>query len=328
MELASLLDIIFTNESFNDRPPVLIDVGASGSLPREWQLIAKYSVCVAFDPDDREMSFMEKEKSSFKKLFVINRIVTDTDETETDFYLTNSPYCSSALLPDHLALSKWQFEHLFDVQRKIRMGAVHLNNILKELKLPYVDWFKSDSQGLDLRLFKSLAQLQNTVLVVNFEPGFIDAYLGEDKISDVLRYMESLPFWISSFQPRGTKRLNGSFLQKYLNKDEVNNIGNGTVTSACWAEITYLNDFNPSTNFGQRELLLGCAFSLILKQYGFAIELALWGKENTHDKVFDDIITYIKSFDFSHKGPNNYSQISFVKKIIRNLSHRIQKPFK
>ena len=34
--------------------PVLIDIGASGTIHEKWETLAKYSVCIAFDADSRD----------------------------------------------------------------------------------------------------------------------------------------------------------------------------------------------------------------------------------------------------------------------------------
>ena len=53
---------------------------------------------------------------------------------------------------------------------------------MKELEIKSFDWFKTDSQGTDLRLFKSIGEtLIPKIIVAEFEPGFINSYLGEDK---------------------------------------------------------------------------------------------------------------------------------------------------
>ena len=43
------------------RPPILVDVGASAGLPVDWELIAPYSICIAFDADTRDFSISESE---------------------------------------------------------------------------------------------------------------------------------------------------------------------------------------------------------------------------------------------------------------------------
>lgn len=101
-----MIEKILKREDFRNQPPVLIDIGASGEIHSKWREIAPYSICVAFDADDREMTFTEKNSSGFKKLVTINRIVTDKPDKEVDFFLTRSPFCSSTLEPDLEKLSK------------------------------------------------------------------------------------------------------------------------------------------------------------------------------------------------------------------------------
>jgi len=44
--MKDLINRIFAPESLVNKPPVLLDIGASGSLPAQWQLIAHYSICM------------------------------------------------------------------------------------------------------------------------------------------------------------------------------------------------------------------------------------------------------------------------------------------
>ncbi len=63
--------------------------------------------------------------------------------------------------------------------KKVELNSIHIQKALDNAKLDYVDWFKSDSQGIDLRLFKSLDEkIRSKILLAEFEPGIIDAYIG------------------------------------------------------------------------------------------------------------------------------------------------------
>ena len=71
---------------------------------------------------------------------------------------------------------------------------------MKILKINKIDWFKTDSQGIDLRLFKSLnIEIQNKVIVAEFEPGIIDAYKNEDKLYRLVGYMSNQEFLVVRF---------------------------------------------------------------------------------------------------------------------------------
>src|SRR5687767_10337238 len=96
-----IISAILESKYFLDKPPVLIDIGASGEINIKWKLVAPYSTCIAFDADDRDFNLKEVNDSRFRKLITINRIVTADDRKELNFYLTSSPYCSSLLMPDY-----------------------------------------------------------------------------------------------------------------------------------------------------------------------------------------------------------------------------------
>jgi hypothetical protein len=294
MTEGQLFEQVFQHRDLLSHPPVLIDIGASGSIHKQWQQIAKYAVCIAFDADDRDMDYINDKAKNFRQLHIINKIVTDNNEPEADFYLTSSPYCSSLLKPDSKGLAQWRFAPLFSIDKIVKLPAISLKKTLADLNIEYVDWFKSDSQGLDTRLFKNIEQMQSAALIADFEPGFIDAYTGEDKIKDLLGYMETMPFWLSRFVTGQNQRCSAQSLTSDFNFVEIEQLLNRTQSSPIWAEITYINNFKDPQLNTERYYLLGCVFAIILKQYSFAAELAIKGRSLKNNNLFNMIISYLK----------------------------------
>ncbi len=268
MELISLIEKVLTTKELIEKPPVLLDIGASGEIHPEWRLIAKHSVCVAFDADSRDFNSLETN-SGYKKIHLINAIVSNKTAKTTQFYLTSSPHCSSSLYPLNSKLESWSFSDLFKVEKTIELNNVSLAEVLKEKNINYIDWFKTDSQGTDLRLFNSLSEdLQKNAIIAQFEPGIIDAYKGEDKFHSVLAYMDSMPYWASEINIMGSKRISKTTIEKYkLNADTAFNIPN----SSCWGEITYFNSFEHKNS--NRDILLAWVFGTIKQQHGFALDV-------------------------------------------------------
>jgi hypothetical protein len=277
-----IIDTILSSVFFSKQPPVLIDIGASGEINTKWKAIAPYAICIAFDADDRDFKVDEKVNTSYKKLIVFNRIVTAEAISNTSFYLTTSPYCSSLLKPEIEKLNPWVFKDLFKVEKVATLPAITLADTLQQAGITYIDWFKSDTQGTDLRLFKSLSSdLSDQVLAAEFEPGIIDAYEGEDKLFVVMQEMHNRNFWLSSMDVKGTQRVNpdytktmGSFVSERLIRK-----------SPCWAEVTYLRQTFPAT---QRQLLLLYVFALLEKQFGFALEVIDYAMGRYNDPIFQD----------------------------------------
>jgi len=284
----NIIDKILIRKEFVDNPPVLLDIGASGSIHPKWKDIARYSICIAFDADDREIGYTVKESSGFKKLYIYNKIVTDKIIGKSEFYLTKSPYCSSLLQPNHESLNNWAFAELFEIEKKVILKAVALPMVLKEIGIHKIDWFKTDSQGIDLRLFDCLGdECINRVLVAEFEPGIINAYEGEDKLWRLMAYMDKHPFWMADINILGTQRICRETINAKLTALDKKMIHILLKTSPCWGEVVYFNMFPAYVMYlDKRDFLLGWIFAVIERQYGFALEIAIGGYKRFDDPIF------------------------------------------
>lgn len=289
----NIIEKILLRKEFNADPPILIDIGASKTLPKEWSQIAKYSISIAFEADEREIGYIVNEKSKYRKLYIYNCIVSDKRKGKNNFYLTNSPYCSSLLEPDRESLKNWDFCNLFNIKRKVTLNSIALPIVLKELNIKRVDWFKADSQGTDLRLFKSLGEnIINKVLVADFEPGIIDAYKGEDKLHKTLAYMDNFSFFVNDLKTGGSLRINERIISNRFSKSERKILRFVSKKSPCWAEISYLNTFEKIERFSKRDFFLGWIFSLVKNQLCFASEIAIKGWEKFKDPIFLELERY------------------------------------
>jgi len=281
----NIIEMVLSQPEFKESPPVLVDIGASGSLHQKWQEIARFSTCIAFDADSRDMGHTLQASEEYYNLHVFNTIVTEKSEGKADFYLTRSPYCSSLLEPDLEMLQSWAFAPLFEIQDRIRLKCRTLLTVLGELGLSRVDWFKTDSQGTDLRLFNSLGQsIIDRVLIAEFEPGIMDSYKGEDKLHALMSYMELQPFWISDMECNGTQRVSQKIINLYF-PGESENMGMYLRKVPFWVNITYLNSFE-NNSLSKRDFLLGWVFATIERHHGFALELAHCGERKFNDPLF------------------------------------------
>lgn len=277
---------ILNYDECKEKPPVLIDVGASGYLNPEWKKISNQSICIAFDADNRDFSYIEKLKSSFLKLHSINKIVS-INQGQKNIYLTKAPYCSSTLPPSTDKVNAWSFGELFEVQQTIKIQTVTISQILEESSINYIDWIKLDSQGTDLRIFKSLgSEIILKVCIAEFEPGIMDSYQGEDKMHSLMSFMDKNPFWLSDLDIKGPQKLKTSTLNNYFNKVEKKLLSCYLKESAFWGEMTYINSFEQDKLNNIRDLFIGWIFCTIKKQHGFALELADKGLDSFKDDRF------------------------------------------
>jgi hypothetical protein len=291
--MKSLIKKILNEPELKEKPPVLLDIGASGQVHHKWKQIARYSICLAFDADERDFRFVEKEHSNFRKLYVFNCAALDKDINKSEFFLTKSPYCSSVLEPNIEKLKLQVISNLFEVEKKVQLNSIHIQKALDKAKLDYVDWFKTDSQGIDLRLFNALNEpIKSKILVAEFEPGIIDAYLGEDKLHSVIRELCDSGFWLSDIIVKGAARLPKEILDSEFRGSIVKKFIKESLKKAPgWGELTFINSFENS-ELGRREFLLGWLFSSIERHHSFALVIAITGI----DRFGPDVFSHLKSY--------------------------------
>jgi hypothetical protein len=294
--LNKILSKILNQPELKEKPPVLVDIGASERIHHKWTKIAHYSICIAFDADDRDFKFVEKEQSNFRKLFIHNCVASNLDESKVDFYLTKSPYCSSILEPDIKKLKPYSHSNLFEVEKKIKINSMHIQKAIDTANIDYVDWFKTDSQGIDLRLFNAITEtIRKKILVAEFEPGIIDAYYTEDKLYSIVDQLTKCGFWLSDIKIKGVPR----FPKEYLDSEFKVNIFRKLIKESLkkapgWGEVTFINSFE-NDGLGKREYLLGWLFSTLEKHHSFAFILAQNGYERFNYKLFIELKQFSKS---------------------------------
>lgn len=310
--------------------PVLVDIGASGSPPRIWERVASHSIYVGFDPDEREIR--EIHEGRFLKATIINEAVISDADDEVVLYLTASPYCSSTLRPDHASLSNYLFSDLFTVERLTKVRATSLDAVIDRLSLPGIDWFKTDSQGTDLRLFNNLrAEVRSRVLAVDIEPGLIDAYVGEDLFVDAHRELTRSGFWLSNLNVCGAIRMQRSTLEKMTTRNKELNDGFIEKTirkSPGWCEARYLRtiEWLAQGDFAKRDYVLLWVFALLDGQSGFAIDLGieyeqLFGTDDVSQVMQDEPIVLMRR-------ARQVMRFAAVKSFPLRIMHRIMRPFK
>ena len=122
--------------------------------------------------------------------------------------------------------------------------------------------------------------------MAELEPGILDAYFGEDKLGSLMSFMETHPFWVEDMLIKGSQRIDQNALNE-LNVVEKKFIHSFLKTSPGWCEIRYMNTFASLKN--KRDYLLGWVFSLVLKEHGFALELAIKGGNLFGDQIFSEM---------------------------------------
>lgn len=289
----TLLEQIFATPELRDDPPVLVDVGAAGGVTPIWRGLARHAIGVGFEPDARDAAKLSRAHHGFRRWIYCQGLVAPEAAGGTrKFFLTRSPHCSSLLPPRNAALQDWCFADLFEVEREGSVAAVTLHGGLTASGVHRIDWLKCDTQGLDLSLFLSLPEAwRRAVLAVEFEPGLIDAYQGEDKFWRTLQAMEAEPFWISDLEVAGTPRGNKRALCAELGGWTDKWLARFAPTAPAYVNVRYLRALDGAGGaLDRRGLLLSWVFADLLGQHGHAVMVAREGRERFGGELCDKML--------------------------------------
>jgi len=303
--------------------PILVDIGAAGGAPEIWQPIAPQSIYVGFDPDLRDMT--DSVGGEFHRRFILNKAVTsDPSQSEVEFYLTAYPHCSSTLAPDLNSVYNYSFHDYFVTNKKVRVPSITLDAALAQLKLDHIDWMKLDTQGTDLRLFRSLDEaVRLRVLTLDIEPSLMDTYQGEDLFVDTHRYLISNGFWLSHMNVLGAGRIRRSTLEAVVPNASVQQIfaHRKLSRSPAWCETRYFRTLESLAhrNACRNDYVLLWTFSMLAGQWGYGMDIAL-----EYKRIFgtDESATAMEKKSAAHlRVPLHHSMIATAKRV---LPHSVQ----
>lgn len=160
-------------------------IGSSGSNFSKWKSIARSSVLITLDGNEKSLN----SSKLFKKI-ITNKIIISDKDGISSFYETKDPHCSSLLEPNKKVYNNWYGAHRFKIRKKTKEKVSTLNRFLKLNKIKYIDWLIIDVQGMDLKILKKLNKtILKNITILDVEPGFFSFYKKADKISEIFSFL-------------------------------------------------------------------------------------------------------------------------------------------
>jgi hypothetical protein len=248
---------------------------------------------VAFEPDAREAGALDCTQRSFRR-FIFCPVIAVPERSPDQravLHLTQSPQCSSLLRPKPEALCEWTFADFFVVNEAREVAARTLADALAAEGIARIDWLKCDTQGLDLKLFQSLALAwRERLLAVEFEPGLIDSYEGEDKLAHVLLAMEREPFWLQELKTGGVPRARLKLVREAFGPDVAPWVRRLGPCAPGWANLRFLRDVAlVPESLDRRAHLLAWVFAMLSGQPGQALTVANLGGARYPGRLFPEM---------------------------------------
>lgn len=262
---------IFIHPSFKEvykkHPITLIDVGASGGIPRLWKCAEKYLQVVGFEPDARAFEELKGMAGGTQKF--VNAALYSSNGTIA-FNLTKKQQCSSIFTPNASFLEQFP-----DAERCEVIGSIDVKTrrLSKELLLNEdihdADFLKVDTQGEDLHVLKGATEvLDDFIFGVNVEVEFTSIYKDQPLFPDVDIFLRD-----HGFQLFDMKRY---YWKRKIGKDACNVKGQLVFADALYFKTyeAFLNAVRTMDGTWQKaKVLKALSICLIYNKVDYAIYL-------------------------------------------------------
>ncbi|NQU34616.1 MAG: FkbM family methyltransferase [Bacteroidetes bacterium] len=197
---------MFTN-LYKDFPIVLIDVGASGGLERNWLEAEQHLKIIGFEPDERAYSDLMKKKNNMYYYF---NIALGGEKTATPFYLTEKQQTSSVYRPNYKFLNNFPEVERFNLVGDVELETDTLDNIAQH-SFSRADFIKLDTQGSELSILEGGKEiLSNEIFGIEIEIEFADIYENQPLFADVDKVIREFGFHLFDIQRCNWKRISSS----------------------------------------------------------------------------------------------------------------------
>jgi FkbM family methyltransferase len=187
------------NNIFNDKINYIIDVGSHhGETIIFLNNNFKYNKIFAFEPSSYNYKVLKKKINFINNnnIFLINKGIGIKNEKKILTQLTDSSSCTYCLVKQDSKyfINKKKIFNFKDVNTTEETQTISLKAFMIANKLKYVNYLKTDTEGFELNVLKSLENFINKVKLIHFEHHYDDMYIKNYKFSDIHRYLLSNNF--------------------------------------------------------------------------------------------------------------------------------------
>lgn len=174
----------------------IIDIGTN--LGIDFKNYSLKSNIYSFEPNPICYNYLKENFKNYSNLKLFNSAVGDLKGIY-QFNLTKDTYSSSLLELNE----KYKNNKVLSFSETIMIDVINLNDIIEEENINQIDFYKSDTQGYDLKILKSLGEnirliKKGRIEVVNKNN---QIYKGQDNyLDEVALYLQFYNFKIKNFE--------------------------------------------------------------------------------------------------------------------------------
>jgi len=186
-------EYIVASRAFEQKPLVVVDVGARGGFEPHWSLYRDQVRLLGFEVDVKECERLNQQVSKSGNRFF--PFALHQDRGKRTFYVTAFPDSSGFYSPDMQFWQRFPDEVNVVVEKTIQMDTVDFDSFASENDIDSVDFIKLDTEGSELDILKGAIKfIKKSVLGLSIEVEFLQAHKEQPVFSDVDSFLKPLGF--------------------------------------------------------------------------------------------------------------------------------------
>jgi len=206
------------SDKYSIDPITLVDIGARWGVQRPWNNFPEQSLrYYGFDADVEECARLNAANKLNHSVVYLPAALFDKESEET-LYLTAEEGCSSIYKPNEHILNRYFFRENWRVKREIRVTTTTLKNVFSKNQIN-PDFLKIDTQGAELNILRGAADSLDSVIGLELEVEFIEAYKGQPLFSDIDSFVRAKGFELFDLNRYWANRFNTS--KRHLNRGQL-----------------------------------------------------------------------------------------------------------
>jgi len=178
---------------FNSADLTIVDVGARGGLPWQWQPFQHRTTAVLVEPDPTEAADLVRRlvDKGLHSVKVIDKGLGASDG-EAELNLLRNPECSSILEPNHKWLARFPDADRFRTTRKVPIRLGTLDNELSRLDVKRCDFLKLDVQGYESEVLDGATRSVAQAVAIEAEISFNTIYCKQPLFAEIDSRMKEI----------------------------------------------------------------------------------------------------------------------------------------
>lgn len=178
---------------FEQKPLVIVDIGARGGFEQHWSLYGDQVKLIGFEADAEECERLNQQTSNPGNHFF--PVALHRNRGQKTFYVTAHPDSSGSYPPDMNIVRRFPDEVNLSVVKTVEIDTVDFDSFASENRVDYVDFMKLDTEGSELDILKgAISLLKKTVIGLSIEVEFLPLHKEQPVFSDVDSFLRALGF--------------------------------------------------------------------------------------------------------------------------------------